>query len=97
MAGAAEFVQVEDVSADGDADVRSLAACEGAVGEALQREADRWVVGGVDPTFPFPEVWLRLQILTSGAEALSIRIVSMAGLKPCPFKEETADPSLRSG
>jgi len=66
LAGLAEFVQVDDETSDRDSQMRGLAARDGTVGKALQRESDSWVVGGVDPTFPFPEVGLRLQSLTSG-------------------------------
>ena len=45
MAGGAEFVEVEDEIADGDAEVCGLPARDGAVGKALQRKADSWVVG----------------------------------------------------
>ena len=45
MAGVAEFVEVEDECADGDAEVCGLSAGDGAVGKALQRESDGWVVG----------------------------------------------------
>jgi hypothetical protein len=93
VAGAAEFVEVEDEAAYGDAEVLRLAARDGAVRKALQRKSDGWVVGGVDPALLSPEVRLRVQNLTSGAEAQTILIVSTARLKPCPFKEETADPS----
>jgi hypothetical protein len=69
LAGVAEFVEVKDVFADGDAEMCGLSACDGAVGEALQRESNSWVVGGVDPALLSPELWLLLQRLTSGAEA----------------------------
>jgi hypothetical protein len=93
LAGLDEFVQVEDETSDRHSEMRGLAARDGTVGKALQRKSDCWVVGGVDPALLSPKVGLRLQNLTSGAEAQSLPIVSMARLKPCPFEEETADPS----
>jgi hypothetical protein len=88
LTGASEFVEVEDEASDGDAEVCGLFAGYGAVGKALQREADSWIVGGVDPALLVPEVGLRLQGLTSGAEAHSVLLVLMARLKPCPFNDE---------
>ena len=96
-AGVAEAMKIENEATDGYAEVCGFSAGEGAVGKALQREADSRVVGGVDPGLLSPKVRLRLQSLTSGAEARSIRIVSMARLMLCPFRENCRSFGFASG
>jgi hypothetical protein len=45
LAAGAEFVEVENVYADGDAEVCGVTVRDGAVGKALERKTDCWVVG----------------------------------------------------